>query len=198
MAALRIETLPWQLLPAGPRLALSPALRDALYDRGSLTARVRARCGTRFRVVLLGQQADRLDPAGAKVLQLAPRAPVLRREVLLCCGSVPLVFAHSVLPAASLTGPWRRLGRLGVRPLGATLFDDRRVRRSAIRVARLPPDSPAARHIGGVLAAAGQPTPAAPLHGRYSIFQLVGRRVLVSEFFLPQWHDRCPATEDRA
>lgn len=198
MAALTAETLPWQLLPAGRRRALPPALREVLYDRGSLTARVRARCPARFRVVLLGQWADRLDPTGAGVLQLAPRARVLRREVLLCCGSVPLVFAHSVLPAASLTGPWRRLGRLGVRPLGATLFDDRRVRRSAIRVVRLPPHGLAARHIAAAVTTIGKFGPAAPLHGRYSIFQLAARRVFVSEFFLPQWQDRQPAMEDGA
>jgi chorismate--pyruvate lyase len=102
------------------------------------------------------------------------------REVYLFCDEVPVVFAHSVLPAHSLKGAWRALHGLGSRPLGAALFADPRVRRSPLSFRKLP-----ARHALALRAVAGPGLAPGPLWARRSGFFLNRRVILVTEVFLP-------------
>lgn len=167
--------LRWTPRPVNPPAALLPWL----VDRGSLTARLRARCPG-LRVVLLAQGRARPNRDERRLIGLRPGAKALCREVLLECGGTPLVFAHSVLDPRDLDGPWRYLAGLGDRPLGEALFADPRVERTPLAFRTLKRGHPlharAARQLS---------RPVAALWARRSLFRLMGRPLLVTEVFLP-------------
>ena len=161
-----------------PTLA-DAALREWLLDDGSLTARIRARCST-FGVRVLRQQRMKLPREEATVLGLHARELAIGRDVLLQCGSVPVVFAHSVVRAADLRAPWRAIASMGTNPLGAALFADPRIERLPLAFRRLKHGHPL---YSSAAAAVDRPLPA--LWARRSIFVSKGAPLLVSEVFLP-------------
>ena len=158
-------------------------MRSWLSDRGSLTRRLKA-CHADFRVNLVarGFAPPFLDEAQA--LRLSPKALAYVRDVLLIGGGHMRVFAHSVLPRASLRGGWRGVTRLGTKPLGGTLFTDPRIRRLGLTMCRLDARHPlyraARRHTG---------LTAHHLWARRSVFCLNGHPLLVTEVFLPAIDD---------
>lgn len=152
-----------------------------LLDRGSLTASVRAQAQSRFHVELLAQRNGRPSPEEAQALGMHRAAGAIVREVKLYADSVPLVFAHTVIPLASVRGKYRHLLQLGTRPLGAALFSDPAVQRGPVELTCL--------HPGDLLwenATTGIQPPQY-IWGRRSAFYLAKRPILVSEFFLPGW-----------
>jgi chorismate lyase len=158
----------------------SGRLRFWLIDKGSLTARLKARY-TDFAVqpVLLKNAKALTDEPlllGLKINQLA-----LIREVVLMGNNQPVVFAHSVLPYASLRGAWRGLGRLGNKPLGAALFANAKVKRTPLEYKKLSFHHPISMRVA-------EHVPIAPkvLWARRSVFQLNCARILVTEVFLEQ------------
>lgn len=154
----------------------SLALRDWLGDSGSLTARLIAQSEGDFNVRVVRQVIGRPTPNERQVLGMKQPALALIREVILLGRGEPWVFARSILPLASLTGSLRHLRKQNNRPLGAFLFSQPQLQRSAIAVARIRRDhSYVPRDL-----AANQ-----PLWGRRSVFSLQQRQLLVSEVFLP-------------
>lgn len=151
-----------------------------LLDTRSLTDRVRACCRRPFSVRLVDQGWHRPRRDEARALSLPHRAHALIREVQLLCGDQPWVFARTVIPAGTLTGPQRRLAHLGTRPLGAFLFADSTMQRGPVELACLRPTD-------GVYRSAITGLEAAPvgLWGRRSLFWLGGKPLLVCEIFLP-------------
>ena len=105
----------------------------------------------------------------------------LVREVELLCHDQPWVFARTVIPATSLRGPARRLGRLRERPLGQVLFADPRTRRGSTEIARLLPRHPLFNVAVGAL-----PQIPAEIWGRRTLFYFAGHPLLVNEIFLPK------------
>ena len=102
------------------------------------------------------------------------------REVYLVCRRTPVVFAHSVIDPRALDGAWRRVTRLGNRPLGAALFADPRIRRFPLRQKKLNRSHP-------LYARACAALRVRPPHlwARRSLFMLRGMPILVTEVFLP-------------
>jgi chorismate--pyruvate lyase len=156
-----------------------PRLRGWLLDRGSLTQRIQARCSG-FNVNLLAQRRMRIGFQEYEVLRVPRNQHCLVREVALKCDATPVVFAHSVLEARALRGPWRMLASLGTRPLGAALFADPRVRRLPLRFRAIRRGDAlyrrACRHLE---------RPPHSLWARRSLFVLRGSRLMVTEVFLP-------------
>jgi len=152
--------------------------RSWLIDRGSLTDRIRARCQA-FRVELVFQ-GPRRATRDERFLFGGRARQTLVREVYLCCGEVPVVFAHSVVRRGDLRGAWRGLTRIGTRPLGAALFADPRVRRQALRFCAL-----RAGHELSLRALGGTRRGQAVLWARRSLFTLRNSPILVTEIFLP-------------
>jgi chorismate--pyruvate lyase len=99
----------------------------------------------------------------------------LVRQVLLCAGDKPMVYARTVIPATTIRGAQRRYANMGNRPLGAMLFSDRTMRREAVQVATLP-----VKHAAHQYAKTDD-----PVWGRRSVFRVTGKPILVSEYFLP-------------
>lgn len=154
--------------------------RPWLVDQGSLTRRLQCRCAD-FRVLRIDQCLTRPNGDERRLLRLRAGQLALVREVLLMCGEVPLVFAHSVIPMRGLRGAWRGLSSLGNRPLGEALFTNPRVRRHPLLSRRLDRRHPLYRR----LARQSLPLPA-QLWARRSRFVLDGQPILVTEVFLPQ------------
>jgi chorismate--pyruvate lyase len=165
----------WQPAPAA-----AGRYRPWLTDRGSLTARIAARCpGVRVEVVFQGLR--RPDRDERFVFAHHGRARVLVREVFLRCGDTPLVFAHTVLDPADLCGPWRNVTKLGNRPLAAALFADPRVERYALRQRKIGRHHELHRRLSAVV----DDIPPA-LWARRSLFRLHNSPILVTEVFLPE------------
>ena len=162
--------------------ALLPRGMDGwLRDPASLTARIRARCKA-FSVRVLRQQLGAVLCDEGALLGLRPGDRAWVREVLLLADGVPVVYARSVLPRATVRAGSRLFATIGSRPLGAALFANPRVERGPLACARI--DVRDARHRAAAVALAPQALPP-QLWGRRSVFRLRGRRLLVSEIFLP-------------
>lgn len=157
---------------------MSGAYRKWLVDDSSLTARLKARyVDFAVKPVLLKNAPVLTDEAA--LLCMKPNQDALIREVLLMGNNQPVVFAHSVLPRASLRGAWRGLGKLGNKPLGATLFANPKVKRTPLAYKKLSRHHPISIRVAEHM----QRSPAA-LWGRRSIFTLNCARILVTEVFL--------------
>lgn len=169
-----------------PHLPFSPCganvhLLDWLLDPTSLTQRLKQTCHGEFRVVPISQQRQRAQLNEAQALGIRPHEICFIREVHLLCDERPWVFARTVIPIRTLTGPRRRLSRLGKKPLGAVLFADPSMQRSVIEIARI--------HSGQtIFETATAPLSKKPIEiwGRRSAFFLGGEPLLVSEIFLPE------------
>ncbi len=159
---------------------LSGTYQKWLIDTGSLTARLKARYRDfAVRQVLLKNAKALTDEL--ILLALKTNQHALIREVLLMGNQQPVVFAHSVLPHASLRGAWRGLGKLGNQPLGAALFANPKVKRTPLEYKKLPRHHPISMRVAEHML--NVPT---VLWARRSVFQLNCARILVTEVFLEQ------------
>lgn len=154
--------------------------RSWLSDESSLTRRLQRLCGgDGFRVEVLRQGRETPMVNEAQSLGMPLRRLAWVREVCLCCGDTPWVFARTVIPLSTLTGSRAHLARLGNRPLGAVLFADPTMSREPMEVTRLARPDRVFPYFDG------QPWGQQPIRGRRSRFCLDGLPLLVSEYFLP-------------
>jgi chorismate--pyruvate lyase len=151
-----------------------------LIEDGSLTMRLQHRYADfAVKPALLAYAKPFLDEA--MTLNISPRTNALIREVLLMSGKQAVVFAHSVLPRASLRGAWNGLCRLGNKPLGATLFANPKVKRTPLSYKKLTPNHVLYKHATEHLMQ--KPS---YLWARCSVFSLNCANIMVTEVFLPQ------------
>jgi chorismate--pyruvate lyase len=155
--------------------SIPPLLLPWLFDASSLTARMIELCGEDFSVRVISQHWQKLNAEEASAMSLKHVRSALVRQVLLCCGDQPLVYARTVIPVITAQGAQRRYANMGSRPLGAMLFADRTMRREEVQVAILP-----ASHEINQFSNADE-----PVWGRRSVFRVAGKPLLVSEYFLP-------------
>src|SRR5690606_26180586 len=137
-----------------------PVLQSWLLDPGSLTQRLKERSAGLFRVQVLEEKW--VQRSSASLLQCFPlhltRCRMWSRKVLLQCGDMPWVMAHSLIPVTTMVGELRCLRTLSDRPLGGFLFRDPLLQRSQLELTRYQ-----------------------DIHGRRSLFHLQGRPLLVAE-----------------
>ena len=156
------------------------AYQPWLIDTGSLTARLQLRY-KHFAVKPVAVKYAKPIADESVLLHLPTYKTALIREVLLMGNNQPVVFAHSVLPQTSLQGAWNGLGRLGNKPLGATLFANPKVRRTPLEYKKLSPHHTLFKRATPHLII--KPT---HLWARRSIFSLNRAKILVTEIFLPK------------
>lgn len=161
-----------------PILALK--LQAWLIDKGSLTARLQQRYPNFFVIPTIVKYASPIQDEAALLHQPAYKTALIR-EVLLMGNSQPVVFAHSVLPRTSLRGSWNGLGRLGNKPLGATLFANPKVRRTQLSYKKLSFNHTLYQHAIEHLT-----TRPEYLWARRSIFSSNCANIMVTEVFLPE------------
>jgi len=170
----------WQAHTPIARHGAPVELLDWLLDPTSLTSRLVQTCRGQFRVEPVSQDWQRPMLNEAQALGVLPHEVCFVREVRLLCNEQPWVFARTVIPVRTLTGPRRRLSRLGKKPLGAVLFADPSMIRSGIEIAKLSPGQ-------ALFTRATADAETRPKHiwGRRSAFFLNHKPLLVSEIFLP-------------
>ena len=166
----------WKKSPLGTARGLSKWVRD----RGSLTERIMAKCGD-FGVRHVANRFSRVNPDEVRRIGVNPKAFALVREVYLCCGEKPVVFAHSVAARASLKGPWRNLAALGQKSLGSAFLSNPRVKRDDLEF--LPISKRHPLYAKSCRFMAHRP---ARLWARRSLFGLGRSEILVTEVFLPE------------
>ena len=164
----------WRTAATGAPAKLLPWLRDT----GSLTQRIRQRCGL-FSVRNVRNGLARINHDESALLKSAPIA--WSREVFLCADGLPVVFAHSSCAANHLRGAWQAIQDLGNQPLGALLFTHPLISRQPIHYKPLQPRHPLYRRAVAVL-----PNPPERLWARRSLFYLHNAPLLVTEVFLPE------------
>lgn len=168
---------PWHRWPSSQ---LPAGLHPWLLDSSSLTQRLIAVCRGAFQVEVIAQSWRAPMRNESRRLGLTPGRYALVRQVYLRCQEQALVYARTVIPAATLCGPNRRLAHLKSRSLGAVLFADPATERGAFELARLTP-----RDRLYALATRDLTSRPAELWGRRARFLLRGQPLLVSEIFLP-------------
>ncbi|HET7306801.1 MAG TPA: chorismate lyase [Gammaproteobacteria bacterium] len=158
-----------QTIPDAERPA---ALWPWLTESGSLTARLRGRCGDGFcvRILRSGTAALTADETAWTGCEQG-----FVREVHLCCGTTPWVYARTL--AVDGGEPEARLRDLGRKPLGDWAFDQPSARRSPLEIAYLDdagalfPDPMIANGTGGLWA-------------RRSVLSVGDQSLYISECFL--------------
>lgn len=157
----------------------SGAYHSWLVNNQSLTARLQGRY-CHFNVMPLTVKLAKPIHDEAALLNLSADKFALVRDVLLRDGGQAIVYAHSVLPRRSLRGVWHALGQLGNKPLGATLFANQKVKRTALSYKKL-----SSNHM--LFQQASQHLIIKPpyLWARRSVFSLNCTSIMVTEVFLP-------------
>lgn len=160
--------LPARLIPSG--------VKHWLFDPGSLTQRLVKASRGNFRVQVLSQHWQRPSLSEQRLLGMKTRQVAIIREVALLCHGEPWVFARSIIPATSVTGPLRRLRKFDDSSLGSLLFKDPSMQRDGFQICQLPV---ASSYLPKALENQTK------LWGRRSRFLLKTKPLIVSEVFLP-------------
>jgi len=156
-----------------------------LIDNGSLTARLQQRF-SKFSVQPIAVKYAKPIQDEAVLLSQPNYQIALIREVFLIGDNQSVVFAHSVLPRESLRGAWNGLGRLGNKPLGATLFANPKVKRTTLSYKKLTSNYALYQHATRHLTQNSVVKEPCYLWARRSIFSLNCAKIMVTEVFLPQ------------
>jgi chorismate lyase len=157
---------------------LSPVLSSWLFDRGSLTARLKQHCND-FTVIVLNSGRGTIS-ALERLLFPDTKMPLNCREVLLVCDGIPQVYARSLIPDITLESNEMGLKQLGNNSLGQILFQAPHAHRGEIEATSFDKKSTIAR-----LANQLDLPMSHDLWGRRSLFNLQQYPLLVSEVFLP-------------
>jgi len=176
----------WRPHPALVRPQPPPGLRHWLTCPGSLTRALVHACAGELRVTVLRQGWDRPHAGEAAHLGLGPHCRAVVRQVYLCCGERPWVYARTVIPHHALAGSPRRLLHLGNTSLGSVLFRNPSLRQGRKEVACMGPHTPLYR-----AAVAGVDTRPPSLWARRCLYYLDRHPVLVTEVFLPGIASSC-------
>ncbi len=156
-------------------IPVTPQELTWLLDDGSLTQKLVALSAGDFRVEVLRQSIRKVPFSERMALHIPLNQWAVIREVILYGQGQAWVYAHTVIPLTTLHGPLRRLHYLGNKSLGEQLFTDPTMKRGAIEIAQLSPQS-----LPELLALTS------PVWGRRSVFRLSEKPLLVSEIFLPE------------
>lgn len=148
-----------------------------LVATGSLTQSLQQVCQQAFQVQVLQHEFIAAPAFVCEDLMIQPTERVLQRQVLLCDGDEPLVFAYSLLPEAALQGRYQALRELGSRPLGHWIFSEPILKRQTMLFAELPSQAALFKNLNKLTETS--------LLGRKTLFIGADKPLLVSEFFLP-------------
>ena len=163
----------------GTRHKLPLNVHSWAYESGSLTQRLRNYYGSRVAVKILFHRWQTPFLSERRFLKLSEHHYSLIREVLLHVNDKPLILARTIIPSATIKTAKSNLSKLGTRPLGEVIFSYPKLERIAMDVTliELSTWTPTVIEQAGIIQ---------PIWGRRTIYAIEHKRMLVSEFFLPE------------
>ena len=169
----------WHEHRKGSQHQLPKAVQSWAYEAGSLTQRLRDYYGNTIAVNILFHQWRSPFLSECKQLRLPQHRYGLIREVMLHSNGKPLLLARTIIPEATIKVAHRNLAHLGTRPLGEVIFSYPDLEREAMDLSLIAPTTWTAQ--------AQQKAPInQPIYGRRTVYAILKRPMLVSEFFLPE------------
>ncbi|NPA72712.1 MAG: chorismate lyase [Gammaproteobacteria bacterium] len=162
------------------RITPNRIIQTWLTTKNSLTLRIRQQC-PEMQVVVLSERTERplLDESTA--LGLAENEPAWVRCVLLQCADKKWVYARTIIPHLTPDSPWVALQKLGDKPLGEVLFEQKSIERTPFEFSSQPlTDWPylSENLVDGTTKAKG--------YARRSTFTQADAPLLLTEVFLPE------------
>ncbi|HSN18697.1 MAG TPA: chorismate lyase [Gammaproteobacteria bacterium] len=171
----------WRTVEDWPAAQRPAALWPLIAESGSLTERLRDRCGGQLQVQVLAQGHASLHEEDTALLGAKPDEAGYVRQVFLCGREQPWVYARSLVAGAAD----RWLKHLGERPLGDQVFSRADARRGAIEAARLDSRHALYKEAVAHLPSAQRERATGELWARRSLLSVEGVRILIYECFLP-------------
>lgn len=168
----------WQSCQS-PQLDIPPGLRPWLLHAGSFMERLRAHGVDDLKVQVM--QLDWQVPLPCEQECLAMDTDALIREVLIASADKVWMFARTVFPRSTLEGEYAQLAHLENRSLGSVLFKDPAMQRSEFEIAVVTPGTVWFEKVAQQLDLKTCET----LWARRSLFDLKGKKLLLTEIFLP-------------
>lgn len=179
MSFVDFANTPWRPEPLASG-SVPSALREIIFDHGSLTARLKQLHQNSFAVRVLRHHWSSPSKSEQHFLNSSDHRASIR-EVLLFGSGKPIVFARSVLPESSLTGDNEALLNLGDKPLGEHIFNQPDLVRGPIEIAEI-----SAEQFNPYLDFNYQGEFA---WARRSLFYVNGKPISVCEVFLPEYEN---------
>lgn len=168
----------WKKEHPGIRQTLSANVQSWVYEKNSLTRRLRDVYGSSFAVEILFHRWKPAFLSECKLLKLPHQQFNLIREVLLHADGKPLILARTILPEHTIRVAKRNLSHLGTRPLGEVIFSYPKLERLELNTCCIQPNlwTPALTE---------KITIDQAIWGRRTIYAIQKQQLLVSEFFMP-------------
>jgi len=157
-------------------------LSDWLLTKESMTRRLRKESNERLTVQILKQHWGLPSIQEALFLGIPHRHSVLIREVFLCGGGRPWMFARSIFPHSLFTGEERWLQKkLDENPIGPILYRHKAMKKSPPQFAKLNPTHEEYEILKKYMTMEEE-----ILWARRACFYLNNKPLLVSEILLPE------------
>jgi chorismate--pyruvate lyase len=180
----KIPELNWQPYQSVLMASMPQSVRERILAPGSLTYYLEQRAKKNFTVEVINTGWFYARLSETQFLGIMPREKAWVREVFLRCDGNIVVYAWSVFPESTLTGPYKGLQRLGNKSLGKILYSQPDVSRSEFQIAQVFKDHPLYQRITRELKDKPE-----LLWARRSCFTLANKPLLVNEIFLPYMYE---------
>ena len=91
-----------------------------LSEKGPITQRIKK--NGNFKLHLIQDELSKISEDDKKFVN-SESEKIKKREVLLLCNDLPVVFAQTIIPIETIENGFNKLGNLGSKPLGDILFE---------------------------------------------------------------------------
>ena len=169
---------PWRISHPGVKQILPLAVQSWVYEKNSLTRRLRYYYGNTVTVEILFHRWKPAFRSECKLLGLPHQQYNLIREVLLHADGKPLILARTILPEKTIKIAKRNLSHLGNRPLGEVIFSYPKLERIALNITSVK------KNLWTKKLANKIPIKK-DIWGRRTVYAIHKQQLLVSEFFMP-------------
>jgi chorismate--pyruvate lyase len=169
----------WKEHRRGLQHVIPADIQSWVYEADSLTQRLRDYYHNDVSVNLLFHRWRKPFLSERRQLGLPLYRFELTREVMLHHQGQPLLLARTIIPDETIKVAHRNLAHLGTRPLGEVIFSYPNLERITMDIALVETGNwnPLIQTEVGIC---GQ------IWGRRTVYAIMGRAMIVSEFFLPQ------------
>lgn len=174
------KDLNWQKYHFFQHANLSEVLKGWILYPGSFMERLKQHSIEDAQIDVLEQSWQKPLAYERELLGLGLRSNALIRQVLIKSEQSFWMFARTVFPRQTLTGEQKQLAHLENRSLGSILFKDPALKRTEFEIAYIESDMPWYKKLAEYVNLNSE-----GIWARRSMFNLHGKQLLLTEFFLP-------------